>query len=739
MRVLHISDIHYGFIREPVGLGGTAEPHHDGVEKRSAHMFVGDNKPDPTILADTLAQDAGSMDPDVIVASGDIGWSGVEEDYSFALEFFQRLQASWPNAEIIIAPGNHDVNLDAGLSSEVRQDAFFGFLRSFYGEERFNQLCPFYQNRNEGLEKRESFVMFLPKDNLLIVAINSAATLNNFKGEDAIVYLKRRVFTSIEKQLEKLEVPDNALRIFVLHHHLLPFYDLAWTDTVDVNKVLERIDTSIIINSAALQTWLTKHSFDIVLHGHRHLFHGREDTLWSDRDLRDPRKLLIIGAGSTGVNESERPNQVPLSYNVIDATYVSGTKWNINISTRNILPVSGFTPYSTRESKLHRTSIGYVSSLEPRFFCSTRMDGCHRTISEDLKGLGVVSNFISIVEEPTYYHPVTVQIGDKTPTEEEVWRSFYALHPEFNSSSKEPGGWDTDERTDNTISFLPTRFRLQHGPRMFGKAHRLVGLPLKNPDEVKRFQPIHQALFRIGSGNDTYTRGYAGLYDPDVDMSENAQEPLPGLMGIQFIPRVDAATGNHYLDAVATFRNLELSFWWVVNMLEIGLLLNWAAQQDQGREYKAGRITFFSAIAEWRPDPRPMFISQIDALGIDDLFVHVAAADERNVDSIKYLINILEEKASETTHLNIDCGGLSSLTHLVSGSNKKNQVQGTKEKSIISRRLEIELRLAVSNLKGAIKTPSERRAKVNAAKANLTAAAAELKKALKTLSDEDSE
>ncbi|MBK6362568.1 MAG: hypothetical protein IPF52_03370 [Saprospiraceae bacterium] len=88
------------------------------------------------------------------------------------------------------------------------------------------------------------------------------------------------------------------------------------------------------------------------------------------------------------------------------------------------------------------------------------------------------------------------------------------------------------------------------------------------------------------------------MYNFELDVKKDSSA-LPGLTGIQFVPFEE--NGIKRLDIVAFFRNIELSFWWVVNCYEMEQLLNYACRKTQN-DYVPGRITFFSSIAEWSTD-----------------------------------------------------------------------------------------------------------------------------------------
>src|SRR4051812_39367136 len=90
--LLHLSDLHFGI----------------NASGESAHHFAKSRKPTPGVLAKTLLKH--HPEPEAIIVSGDIGWSGSKDDYHYAAEFFSTIRKHWRVVELVIVPGNHDVD-----------------------------------------------------------------------------------------------------------------------------------------------------------------------------------------------------------------------------------------------------------------------------------------------------------------------------------------------------------------------------------------------------------------------------------------------------------------------------------------------------------------------------------------------------------------------------------------------------------------------------------------------------
>src|SRR5262245_5824751 len=535
MRILHISDLHFG---------RTA----DG----SAHMFQAGGTPTPEILAKLLVR---GTTPDLVVISGDVAWSGIAEDYGYAEAFVAALRNAWPSVHLAIAPGNHDVQWTAEPGKH--QQAYADFLSRIYGPQ-FADLYPFVNaqpnNRNYlvGIHDVETATT-----KATVVTVNSVARQEN-AGKP--VYVDPEVLAAIRDRLGAGS--PSRLRIFVLHHHLLPFVEPNQSDTIDA-LALPEADPTIVANSAELQKWLEKTGFHLVLHGHKHRPHGRRDTLWSSGSSSG-RRLFIVGAGSAGVMKRERAGgEDPLSVNNILALPSAEETWHVSVSVTRLS--------EDRSSITEEEAFRYQGAVGPRsrrvrHFHAQDTAICHRLIRDDCQPDVLLSNFISVVDNATYVHPPTTLRNGEPATEEDVRQSYLTLHPEVNAT----GGLDMSNIDDSP----PPRdaFRFEHGRRMFEKVQA-------GSDALVR--PFDRAIDGLTVG---VSHAYVGMYRASIDAAQQPREPLPCLVGLQFIPEGTS------LDAVATFRKLELSFWWPVNMYEVAQLLQLAAKRDKEKR-QPRRIT----------------------------------------------------------------------------------------------------------------------------------------------------
>jgi 3',5'-cyclic AMP phosphodiesterase CpdA len=623
MRILHLSDLHFGVFTDKNG------------KRKLAHFFSKAGDPDPTGLANVLFKDPElERAPDLVVISGDIGWSAIAADYAAATEFLAQLRTRWAGTPFVIVAGNHDVD-QTETDGENAQEPFRTWLQSAFPDESDFLL------RDADLRPREQLMtvrtLKLPGgDVVVVVGVNSAAHLNGTAKTP--VYVRPEVLKAASTRLQT--TPADALRIFVLHHHLLPFAEPHWQDTMDTHDLPDKPDPTIVGNSARLQTWLSENGFHVVLHGHKHQAHGRADRLWR-RQHAGGEQLVVVGAGSASV-ERGQVSPEPHTYNIISTLRQSAKRWQMQIAVREVSDAGAYP--QARALFDYALQTGPETTGGPLVFHTDRSDQCHALISCATRAGDLITNFISIIDTSEYQHPLTAELVQKSVTEGDVLRSFRALHPEYAVTEK----WRNLDVMEAKLHDLSPRFQFQHGPRLFG----LVGGGGK-----PQHRPIVRAVDRLKEGPNS--KAFVSLFRRRVDVLAEGREPLPALMSLQFV-RVDDR-----LDLVATFRKLELSFWWVVNVYEACELLHWAADRLRIKER---RITFFAALAEWKTtDVDPAFVALLDELKLSEVVALVAGVARNEVDQLSRLRDLLDEKRAHTHAQNLDVAGLDLLVAVLKG------------------------------------------------------------------------
>jgi hypothetical protein len=280
-------------------------------------------------------------------------------------------------------------------------------------------------------------------------------------------------------------------------------------------------------------------------------------------------------------------------------------------------------------------TIGEPGNSNTWVFEGGNLLSCHRNIAARCRTGATLRNFVSVVEavaESHFDEIATAQLGYRAATREDFELCFSALHPKWTKSN----GWD-----DPTIGDTQDRcIAIQHEPRLFRRLNDYGGKPCT---------PIDHAL------RASFTRGYVGLYDAEIEIGSQGAN-LPGLVGVQFLR--EEAGGS--LDVILTFRNIELSFWWVVNHLEGFRLLRWACEKTG---LKPGKIVVFSPFAQWlKGDPKPVMRIELETLSLTDLLTLVFGAFRSpKKEASKRLQDIVREFRSRLNKNNIHIGGLENL------------------------------------------------------------------------------
>jgi hypothetical protein len=438
---------------------------------------------------------------------------------------------------------------------------------------------------------------------------------------------------------------SQGLRICVVHHHLFPFIEPAYGDVSDVSADPPQ-DLSLIVNAAEVQKWLIDNKFQVVLHGHKHRPHGRSDTLWHPHAVAG--SIAVIAAGSAGVNAKGLGQPDALSYNLVEAHAEAGSRWQFDVNIQEIVPGSGTAGHVQSQFK-YGTSAGEPLAGGPMVFHAETIPSCHALIKRRCEVDQLLHNFVCIVESAAWQHPQTAEFQGRAAEEAEVIRSFRTLHPEYEVTNH----WNDLGALGDALRTLSPRYQFQHGPRLFGPISRTDG----------KTRPIEQAVYSLKSNQRSHA--YVGLYRPEIDaIPQRQDEPLPGLMSLQFVDRAGR------LDAVATFRKIELSFWWPVNMYEVGQLLIWAASKHTPETRKPGRIVFFAALAEWKSAPEATLVSKLDEASLPSLVELVIGAHSGSGEASNRLRELLDEKRQLTDTKNLDPTGVKRLAEVVTGVRK---------------------------------------------------------------------
>lgn len=307
MRILHLSDLHFGADTDPIEM---FQPLVQDIRDPESEL--------------------GFSELDYLVISGDLTRRGQRSEFERVHRFLEKLLESFgisPERTLIV-PGNHDLSWETEVydwvpERKVREAALkrsswrregTGYLirdDARYGK-RFENFARFYNERMHQiypLEPEEQGLTLLgERDGIQFLGLNSAWEIDEYFKDRSSVHpgALARVLARANQQVEegRLSADKGLLRI-ALWHHPPTGNDKIYTD--------------------AFVDQLRKCNVRLCLHGHVH--EDRADVI----RYTDPRKLYVAGAGSFGAVASDRPESTPRLYNVLE---VLPDRSRIRIHTR---------------------------------------------------------------------------------------------------------------------------------------------------------------------------------------------------------------------------------------------------------------------------------------------------------------------------------------------------------------------------------------------------------------------
>jgi len=335
IQIIHISDIHFG-----------KRIIHDGKhpEYQDMHYFP-ENDENTFTLRETLGRDLldlarnGQIDLTklVLVASGDFTYRGHADEFNLASSFLLGLcsDIGLPRERVVMVPGNHDVNWDAAKTDPAtRLDDYLAFVRGFYGDAIYKARYPHIAKAIvDGAPHIE------PRD---IVSISDLfgfgfVGLNSTVFEDDRLhfgFIGKRQIDSVERDVTDLLPPGTPL-VAVMHHHLHPYPEVLKAP----KHASVWLDPSIVRDSGVLEKTLARFGTVVLLHGHKHQAQVRQSALL-DRHTEAKRasdvQLVVNGAGSIGVVESELKGDEAHQYAVIDIDWHSRSSFKVGIRWREL-------------------------------------------------------------------------------------------------------------------------------------------------------------------------------------------------------------------------------------------------------------------------------------------------------------------------------------------------------------------------------------------------------------------
>jgi len=334
IRILHLSDIHLD-----ENIWNLNQDENKSAEKKKEKAKKGEGKHDlPKFFEykETFINFIKNIKPkpNFIIITGDLVNSGNDQvSYDILNEFLTDLSKDDLSTElfikkenIIIVPGNHDVNWEQSIVMH-RLDCFQDFLKRFYENQEYEIEIDSHNNKiikkkweydfivnNEKINFTPLYSPLLNPENLIPQKIREviAKELVEDNTDNSIKkWFKAFDRGLIEKyQIDEIkEVMDDTVRVCIFHHNPLsisrPKNDFSTNFFPEIN---------LLSNGAEVIEELTEKGFDIIFHGHRH-----QNSII---ELKG-KKIIIIGAPSLIKRDGYNDDQ-NIGFNIVDLNNNNG-------------------------------------------------------------------------------------------------------------------------------------------------------------------------------------------------------------------------------------------------------------------------------------------------------------------------------------------------------------------------------------------------------------------------------
>lgn len=283
-------------------------------------------------LADDLKKELDCDRLDGLIISGDITKKSEPHEYDAAARFLENLCAefSLESSQLVIVPGNHDVNwglskksykimdledvegeLIEGKYIRVGEDAVRIRKEDQY-KDRFRNFAEFYLKiKGESYPADYSLqgTLHVLKDlNILVLGLNSAWEIDHhFQARASI----RPDAVSIA--MDQVRGDDTCFVKFAVWHHPL---NSAFEDRIRDHGFMER---------------LAQNGFSVCFHGH---LHKADTELYQYDKPSGDRKIHMVAAGTFGAPVKKWTPGVPLQYNFLK---LSGNRLTVETRSRREL------------------------------------------------------------------------------------------------------------------------------------------------------------------------------------------------------------------------------------------------------------------------------------------------------------------------------------------------------------------------------------------------------------------
>lgn len=241
--------------------------------------------------------------PDCIFVTGDVAYSGREQEYAAASAFFDKLRevAALDKNRLFIVPGNHDVDRNEGkglvhsLASEEESVEFFGPKHPQHHFAKLGAFRQWFNNYFEGVQKFPSRSTCQTQEidvrgiRIGVVAINSALFSIN-QHDHGKLWVGRRC---LDEAIEEINRLSPHLRIALIHH------PLEWLHEAERSNIQAKLSNNV----------------DCILRGHLH-------EAESSTTVTSTTSVLHIAAGAA-YQSRQYPNRAFFVHVDLNASEVS--------------------------------------------------------------------------------------------------------------------------------------------------------------------------------------------------------------------------------------------------------------------------------------------------------------------------------------------------------------------------------------------------------------------------------
>jgi len=236
IKIAVISDLH-------IGEGVYAKdlcPYSDSAKKINSSDFIG-------TFASFISRE--KIEVDYLIVAGDISEKSRTDEVVKASEVLNNFMGilNVAKEKTFFTVGNHDNSWDDPDS----RPSYSAFTDS-------NNIFKEIDNNSSHSLFKTPFYTYWENDEIIVFSYNSA-----HQDHQGTTPHKGCIPQAAIKGLDNLfeeKAASSKYKIFVVHHHLLQYS----------NPIPDEPDFSIMVNAQNLIDLLTKHNFDLVIHGHKH-------------------------------------------------------------------------------------------------------------------------------------------------------------------------------------------------------------------------------------------------------------------------------------------------------------------------------------------------------------------------------------------------------------------------------------------------------------------------------------